>query len=502
MTVLDMSSWDELRVDVVGGIQLDPKNVRLGADAKAPEPDIISDLFHNEKAFALVDGIVKVGYLTHEYPIVVRRNRKLVVVEGNRRVAALKAIQNPFLVPEFQGRITALVQNLANRDALRMIQVKRAPTQDAADQLIAALHTSNQRVAWSPSRQVAFFQAQIDSGKTLQQLEAAYPTVDVRSFIIRSNILNLFRGGVANDPTLMSLLSQRTFPLTVLSRIYESKEFIDLTGLAVDNSGRVQISIDAEAFSRMAHNILEGIKDKDITTRSVNTVGTPRFKKLIEELKGLSSPEADPEDMPPLVGPVTTPSPAAQGSSSSESQTTGSGPGNNREPADGPTPQGASAASGTPPKKKSTGRFLNTSQLTIPAAFPRPVELVLEELSLLDVKRFPNATFDLIRTFLEKSIKAYAESKQEDIQKSGKSQNGYVYLRQCLAWLEARFRKEGQTALVQVAKKVQSGRLNDYVMSMELMNAINHNHLIAVTPEDVQAAWDGILSLLVEILKP
>lgn len=93
--MIDMSAWDEMVVDVVNDLHLDPRNVRLDIPDGVPESDIIQDLFTNEKALNLVEGIAKVGLLTHEVPIVVERDGQLIVVEGNRRVAALKAIQNP-----------------------------------------------------------------------------------------------------------------------------------------------------------------------------------------------------------------------------------------------------------------------------------------------------------------------------------------------------------------------------------------------------------------------
>ncbi len=95
--MIDMSTWEELVVDVVHDLRLDPHNVRLGLEApeRVPESDIVQDLFSNEKALSLVESIVKVGLLTHEVPIVVRRGNQLVVIEGNRRVAALKQFRTP-----------------------------------------------------------------------------------------------------------------------------------------------------------------------------------------------------------------------------------------------------------------------------------------------------------------------------------------------------------------------------------------------------------------------
>jgi len=233
--MIDMSAWEELVVDVVDDLHLDPKNVRLELPEGVPEADIIHDLFSNEKALALVESIVKVGLLTHEVPIVLRRGKQLIVVEGNRRVAALKAIQNPYLAPDHQARITKFTQELPRREQLRKITVKRAPSQDDADQLIAALHTGNQRVAWSPTRQAAFFQAQIDAGKTPEQLIAQYPTVDVTKFIIRSRILDLFRSVDYADPQLKDYVCNRSFPVSTLARLYDYDKFLQLVQIEVDD---------------------------------------------------------------------------------------------------------------------------------------------------------------------------------------------------------------------------------------------------------------------------
>lgn len=133
------------------------------ADAKV-EADIIEDLFVNEDALALVEHLQ--GRLSDtERQVVLKRRGKYVMVEGNRRLAALKAIQNPMLVPDYQARVASLAALLPDICA-REGQVMVAPNQTEADQLIAAIHTGNLRRAWSPSRQAAFFQAQIDAGRS------------------------------------------------------------------------------------------------------------------------------------------------------------------------------------------------------------------------------------------------------------------------------------------------------------------------------------------------
>lgn len=125
--MLNTSAWPEVELTVLTGIHLDPRNVRLETASAQVEADIMEDLFANEDALGLVDTIAKVGYLTHETPIVVQRRGKYVVVEGNRRAAALKAIQNPMLVPKYQARVAALTKSIPNIKQLAKIRVLVAP---------------------------------------------------------------------------------------------------------------------------------------------------------------------------------------------------------------------------------------------------------------------------------------------------------------------------------------------------------------------------------------
>lgn len=265
--MLDTSTWPIVELDVLKDIRLDPKNVRLEiADAKV-EADIIEDLFVNEDALGLVEGICKIGYLTHETPVVLDRQGKYVMVEGNRRLAALKSIQNPMLVPDFQARISAFAKQLPDRSSLAKIRVMIAPGQDEADQLIAAIHTGNLRRAWTPSRQAAFFQAQIDSGRTLNELVSRYPTIDVTKFVRRALIINLFKSVQFDDPELQDFLNTKKWArgLSTLARIYESKEFVELIGLTMQSDGTLSKQCPTRFSKRWRPKLYEACSKRTST---------------------------------------------------------------------------------------------------------------------------------------------------------------------------------------------------------------------------------------------
>lgn len=489
-----MSTWEELTVDVVGGVSLDPRNVRLDIPEGVPESDIIQDLFANEKALNLVEGVTKVGLLTHEVPIVVERDGQLVVVEGNRRVAALKAIQNPYLAPDHQARIGRLVSAVGDRDALRYITVKKAPTQEDADQLIAALHTGNQRVAWTPARQAAFFQAQLDAGKSPEELIAGYPTIDVRKFIARSRILGLFRAVDYDDPSLRHFARRRRFPVSTLARLYNNDAFLSMVGITIGSEGDVSVSTPPKLFKRLATKIIGDVRDGRINTRLLNRTSSETYVQYMDELRDLVNEFEDMESDSPTAG-GSEPEQAGDASPSAAHAPAASNAPATSEPTPDPSTSGSKPAP-IPPKS----RYLDTSKLTVPPTFPASIHQIHGELGALRIDKFPNATHDLLRTFLEKSIKSYAEAIGEEIKKKSQDQ-GFVFLSNCLVWLEGHFQKTKQTALLQPIRKIRGIR-TDFVGTHEHLNATNHNHLLVATPDDVRETWIMMEPVLRAVLKP
>jgi hypothetical protein len=379
--VLDTATWDQLELSVLTEIYLDPKNVRLDTPNATVEADILEDLFVNEGALELVDGISKVGYLTHDTPIVIKRRGKFIVVEGNRRVAALKAIQNPMLIPSYQSRIARLTKDIPNIEQLAKIHVMVAPNQELANQLIAAIHTGNLRKPWTPERQAVFFQAQIDAGRTYAQLKQRYPTIDVGKFVFRAHIINALKGVQYDDPEIRDFFTTKQWrhSLSTLARIYQSKDFLDLTGFAMDDKGIVRKTISDDDFKAIAAIIMQGLKDNELNTRTVGTVKSVRFTRLISDLRDAVASEAEEmesaqEASDPSPSGSSTPS-GGYGSGASASGGSATGGSASGTSATGGAATGGAATEnpGQPvktarPKKEKT-RFLPVGTLTVPAQY-------------------------------------------------------------------------------------------------------------------------------------
>ncbi len=262
---------------------------RLVQERETPQPLIINDLFKNAKALELVQAIAQLGYLTHEVPVVLQGGDALVVVEGNRRLAALKAIQNPYLVPSYASSIKKHADAISedDRESLRTIRVKVAPSQVEADQLIAALHTSNPRVPWGPDRQAAFFEAQVEAGRTLDELLALYPTVQVRKFVIRASALRLFKSVPYSSESLRKALNDdRKVKVSILERLYEYEKFQNLAGIRVSNRTAVAKIVGTERrFFAVAEKVVGDIVGKRLNTRVLNRQDSATYTEYMAELE-------------------------------------------------------------------------------------------------------------------------------------------------------------------------------------------------------------------------
>ncbi|NTW29221.1 MAG: hypothetical protein HGA39_07675 [Coriobacteriia bacterium] len=471
---MDTSDWERRTFDVRSGVRLDPRNVRLEETTAKVEADIMEDLFANEEALRLVEGICTVGYLTHEVPVVVKRDGEIVVVEGNRRVAALKAIQNPMLVPDYSNRIGSILKRNPGHPKIASIEALVAPSQDAADQLIAALHTGNLRRPWTPSRQAAFFQAQIDGGRTYEELVERYPMSDVRKFVFRAQLVNRLKSAHFEDPALQDFVASPRFKkgLSTLSRIHDSKEFRELMGLQIRDDGSFTTSVAEDQFDAIAAVVISGIKEGSLNTRTLNKVkDNPRFSQLMRDLH------------------------AAIGSSGAEE---GKSPGSSGIPGgEGPSNVNAPPPSKPPttakPPRKALVHWLDVVRVKVPPSYGEGFKQCLEELSTTDVQQRPATAFLLMRAALEKGIKSYAEAQSVDIRPSH-NQQGYVYLSHCLEWLSDTAKANGDRWVVQVVSNMD--KLVYYAVSKDKLNAVNHNHKLYVTPDEAVEMWRSVVSLL------
>jgi hypothetical protein len=97
MTTKSTTELSDVQLEPYGNLFLDPDNPRL-AELRLTIKDqdrILLWLWKNKAVSELVDSMVAGGYWRHEELFVSREAGKLIVIEGNRRLAAVKLLMEP-----------------------------------------------------------------------------------------------------------------------------------------------------------------------------------------------------------------------------------------------------------------------------------------------------------------------------------------------------------------------------------------------------------------------
>ncbi|MEQ1709738.1 MAG: hypothetical protein ABL864_15545 [Terricaulis sp.] len=165
------NSWPTKEVKV-SGLQLDAKNPRLGRNPATMSPrDIINHLFKHDKAGEVAESIARGGYFSNEPLLAVREGGKLVVVEGNRRLAALKGLTEPALVEgPWARKLTRLAAEMGGTEDIAAVPVTTAPSRRDTDKQVASRHIGTPVLAWEAENRAGFILEKLAEGYTAEQL--------------------------------------------------------------------------------------------------------------------------------------------------------------------------------------------------------------------------------------------------------------------------------------------------------------------------------------------
>jgi len=491
------SNWP-IREAAVDSLRLDIDNVRIQGGV-TDEATALQYLFDHENAIELVADIARDGYYDNEQPIVYEARGELVVLEGNRRVAALKALLDPEVVPSWADRIRARAARGDQEDFPTAIRVMNAPSREAALPVIGRLHTRESKRSWILEQQAAFYYGRVQAGTTVDQLRIDNPADrrKIPRFITMGEVIRLARAAAASDPVANAFINSREFKATTLEYLYRTSTFRDEVGFVTDRDGFVSFPNRDEEFTRRLFiQILLDMKNRQINTRTVR-VSDPGFRpyvlSLIEIAQGskVSHDDPNPDEEAELQG--TEEDVASSSSTSSSGRSAPGTPGETRahsdaEPSDRPVRERLTRAQQFNERLDFTGMPM--------ALDSQGMRTRWEELQRINVRRLPNATVDVIRTFVECAIKHYFEAANDPVT----SERGPVQLRHCLQHAKERFSHNPRVARVlNLMSSGQAETEGQYLTTARALNDANHDPEAVFTPEQVQQMWSQ-LSPLIRVL--
>lgn len=428
---------------------LDINNVRLEAEHESQD-EIINDLFLNEDAMSILESIYQSGYFPDEPPVVVKEKGKYVVLDGNRRIVSLKAMLSPSIAPsKYIHRIEKL---MSDRQPIEDISVHVATSRDEAMEYLAAKHTKTTRKAWSALRRAYFYYAQKEQGQPVEKLIERYKGVDIPSYIKMYEMHNVALSlKHTSQEVKTKAANKRTFPISTLERFYSDGHVQEKLGIEFNKkTGEAKVPSGDDfdkVYSRVITDIVSGIA----TSRKELSKESDREKYLNSVVKEVIGKEK--------VGQK----------------------------------QKKSASAFKPVAKPSSRKkdLLISSKIESPFD-SQGIGRVLWELQTLDYIKFPNAAADLLRTFLEITIKKYLEDTgglPTPTDKNGKKK--FVMLSHVLAKIKSDFKGSSNTKMEQVVQEIEKNKW--------YLDSINHNPDVFAVGDRVKDAWDQIYPLIKHI---
>ncbi|MCK4437089.1 hypothetical protein KAU86_04000 [bacterium] len=448
--------WKQITLPIAS-LLLDPENIRLETGLKTQD-EIVRDLFVNEKAMQVLLSIYENGFFPDKSPVVVKENKNWIVFEGNRRVVSLQAMINPIHVPrKYKEKIRKL---MLERSPIVSITVRVAPNREAAMQYLAATHTKNTKRPWSALRRAYFYYAQKEKGQSVQSLIERYKGANIPAYI-KMYEMHHIAISLANisDEVRKKINNKRSFDITTLERLYSDKYVQEKLGLQFNLKTGEVTAPKSQEFNCAYAVIVTDIADKIITSRKRISDSVER-KTYIDQIV----PKKLPSKKTSMASDFTPVEPA-----------------------------------------KTTKNKLNTRGIGFCLPFPAIERMYkeIERISISNDRGFPNAAHDLLRSFLECSLKAFFEVHDIIIKKKGE----YTFLKDALKEFGGNEKVKHLTgskfkALRNLVKKIEQtkgiGSMMGYTANF--MNQLKHSHYFFSNRETVQQGWDELKPLFMFIL--
>lgn len=493
-------------VDVnVEDLVLDLANYRIPTRPD-DEAAALNYLYAEEDVLGAAKLILRDGYFDNEVPIVVEDSGAFVVLEGNRRVSALKGLLDAHSVPSHAHDLRGLLKRYAveAEDLPNAIRVLVAPSREAANPHIARLHTSVPKKRWSRDQQANYYYSLLGPGVTVDNIKADYPDVDVVRFIKMAEMRRFLSGVAYADPSLRDYVAGSGLAMSAFEYAYRNAGIAAAIGVSFDADGHLRpttqrpeaIAASLTDRQRAATEFLMvEFRAKRLNTRS------PEFKKMTSEhaelltkLTGISDDpgqdEADSSaDRQPADGRAAGDATDGAGGSNTPpgGGATGEGSGDGKRDGDQDR-DGAAGVRG--PNHPETRATLSLNGLDYTNHTSTNLQRRYHELRKVSLKETPVAAALLLRSVLETTIKFHFE---------GTKTPAVGQLSEVIKVVVAAYGKT--KGLQHSINRIQSGGTG-VPGSAQWFNLASHSADLVIDSKQVHTAYALLEPLLRHLLRP
>lgn len=421
-------SIDQLEVDV--------QNPRLPKSRLFNNPTSVMEyLQEKENILEIAESIADNGVFPSEPLIAVKENGVYSVVEGNRRLVAMKLLDNPSLAIKAQAKFKEASEKA---DLTELINLNVIVYDDrlAAAPVLIKRHTNDPAKIrpWEMIMKAHYTTSFMSAGKSLQDVAKSL-SIDISSLRTDLETLQLYHLAQSlpfENSIKEKINDESKFTLSNLNRAIDSASGSRIFKLKFnDTDAKLYLTYDKKEFLRPFAKLIIDIVNDDFHSRIANTGaeidnyfnsynekfrpdqekgGNETIESVIAYtsiLKNLDEiyvvdPSPTPNPVPvPTPNPAPTPSPTPGPPSSAPTPSPTPGP-TSPAPTSGPTPP-APTPTPTPASPKVRKRkSIIFQDVTVVRNFSKQrVVLIVQELKTIDADKFKNAAGVLLRTLLD-----------------------------------------------------------------------------------------------------
>ena len=471
----DYTKWVQKDL-AVASLLLDPQNPRIPpSDIERDQRALIEELIEHDDAPDLAKDIAQDGYSPVEALIAVIEDGKTYVLEGNRRLAALKVLLTPELAPSSAHKRVKALSHAASTSAITKVRVLTAPSRSAAARLIMQRHTLNQIKGWKPVMQARFYRRLADDGMSVAELSKQYGGTpgEVAGFLRLDAAYALACMMKLPEDVRAQVHNPRDFNASVFQRILDVPAARDRLGVAFDDEGRIVGKVSKEAFQKGFLRVLFDIAKGKQDTRSLNKAED--VEKYLDDIKDDLPDKKDKGTF--VAADFAAPAPTTN-------------------PPKPPPPK-------KPAQKKTQSKSVIPYGVKCELKSER-IKDIFHELRDLDLERKPNASAVLFRILLELCVGHYLDqTKQikallEKAKKDRKPNDWYPPFRHLLDAIL----KDAAITIHPLARK----RLNKFVsdkdspLSVDGLDSYVHNKFSPPSAKELRSYWETFDDLFRVIL--
>jgi hypothetical protein len=362
-------------------LHLDTKNPRLGREHSSRAPrEIIQYLFEHDNAMEVAESIATRGYFPNEPLLAVQEDGRLIVVEGNRRLAALKALREPALLEgKYERQVERLARQIVDRNLIARIPVTIAPSRRDTDRQIAGRHKGTPVRAWRAENRASFILDKLAEGYDNDALrdELGFSVADIQEARQTRALADMARSLDLPDEVRAKLDGPTAKVFTTLERVFDSSVGREYLCVQTDPEHGLRGNTTKKEFIRGFTKLVTDVALGKQSSRTLNT--NENIRSYFEGW--------DPEERPKKKQGSFIPSDIIKGKSLSS------------KPA---------AKKATRKTSKSESKTVLPKDFKIRYGNDRLID-IRRELTKLNREEFPNAGAVLLRVFFELSALHFLE---------------------------------------------------------------------------------------------